>query len=241
MPMERGRLLYEGKAKRLYLTPEPGLLIQYFKDDATAFNARKRGTVAGKGEANNHISATLFAYLADAGVPTHFVRLLSDREMLVRRVKIIPIEVVVRNVLAGSLASRLGRKEGERLREPVLELYYKNDELGDPMINEAHARALGLASGEDLSTISALALRVNDLLTPYLASRGIVLVDFKLEFGRWQGKIILADEIAPDTCRLWDQSTGERLDKDRFRRDLGRVEEAYAEVRRRICGPAVAC
>ena len=236
--MERGELLYEGKAKRVYRTSDPALLIQHFKDDATAFNAQKRGTIASKGIVNNRISEVLFQQLEAAGVATHFVRRLSDRDMLVRACEIIKVELVVRNVIAGSLATRLGRPEGEVLPAPILEHYLKDDALGDPLLNDWHIRFLKLATSEELATVNATALRVNDILRAYLDARDLVLVDFKLEFGRHQGRLLLADEIGPDTCRLWDKSTGHKLDKDRFRRDLGGVEEAYQEAARRICGLA---
>lgn len=234
--MERRARIYEGKAKILYETDDPDLLIQYFKDDATAFNAAKRGTIVGKGVMNNRISATLLAHVAEHGVPTHFVKVLSDREMLVKRLQIIKIEVVVRNIVAGSLAKRLGLPEGQALAEPVLEFFYKDDALGDPMINDYHIRMLRLASGAEMEAIVDGAFRVNELLTEYFDRRGILLVDFKLEFGRHKGEILLGDEITPDGCRLWDKATQEKMDKDRFRRDLGGVEEAYAEVLRRVCG-----
>lgn len=236
--MDRGELLYEGKAKQVYRTLDPLLLIQHFKDDATAFNAQKRGTIASKGIVNNRVSGALFAMLEGEGIATHFVRTLSDRDMLVRACDIVKIEVVVRNVVAGSLATRLGRPEGETIPEPILEHYLKDDALGDPLVNDWHIRFLRLADPDELREINARALRVNAILRPHLAARDIVLVDFKLEFGRHQGRLLLADEIGPDTCRLWDASTGRKLDKDRFRRDLGEVEEAYQEVARRICGVA---
>jgi len=236
--MERGELLYEGKAKRVYRTSDPALLIQHFKDDATAFNAQKRGTIASKGIVNNRISEVLFQQLEAAGVATHLVRRLSDRDMLVRACEIIKVELVVRNVIAGSLATRIGRPEGEVLPAPILEHYLKDDALGDPLLNDWHIRFLRLATPEELATVNATALRVNDILRAYLDARELVLVDFKLEFGRHQGHLLLADEIGPDTCRLWDKSTGHKLDKDRFRRDLGGVEEAYQEAARRICGLA---
>jgi phosphoribosylaminoimidazole-succinocarboxamide synthase len=233
--MQRKEQLYEGKAKQVWSTDDPELVIQYFKDDATAFNAQKRGTIASKGVLNNAISERLFALLEAAGVKTHFVERLSEREMLVRKLRIFPIEVVVRNVVAGSLAKRMGREEGEPLPSPVVELYYKDDALGDPMINESHALVFGLATRADLDALSTTSLRVNSILQPFFAERDLTLVDFKLEFGRTaDGTILLGDEICPDTCRLWDVKTGERLDKDRFRRDLGRVEEAYQEVYRRV-------
>jgi phosphoribosylaminoimidazole-succinocarboxamide synthase len=236
--MERREQLYEGKAKRVFRTSDPDLLIQHFKDDATAFNAQKRGTIVEKGVLNNRMSEVLFRFLDEQGVPTHFVRRLSDRDMLVRACEIVKIEVVARNIIAGSLAKRLGRPEGEPLPEPVLEHYYKDDALGDPLINDWHIRFLRLATAQELSSINETALRVNALLREYLDERGIVLVDMKLEFGRHHGKILLADEICPDTCRFWDKGTGEKLDKDRFRRDMGGVEEAYQEAARRICGAA---
>jgi phosphoribosylaminoimidazole-succinocarboxamide synthase len=233
--MERRDLLYEGKAKQVWSTDDPELVVQYFKDDATAFNAQKRGTIAQKGVLNNAISERLFRLLEQSGVATHFVERQSEREMLVRRLKIFPVELVVRNVVAGSLAQRLGLEEGSDLPSPIVELYYKNDALGDPMINQWHATVLGMASQEELDAIVATSLRVNAVLKPFLAERGLTLVDFKLEYGRsGDGKILLGDEICPDTCRLWDAKTRERLDKDRFRRDLGRVEEAYQEVYRRL-------
>ena len=236
--MDRGELLYEGKAKQLYATHDPDLLIQHFKDDATAFNAKKRGTIVDKGILNNRMSEVLFRFLEEEGVPTHFVRRLSERDMLIRRCEIVKIEVVARNVIAGSLAKRLGRAEGEPLPEPILEHFYKDDALDDPMINDWHIRFLRLATPHELSTINETALRVNAVLREYLDKRDIVLVDMKLEFGRHHGKILLADEICPDTCRFWDKGTGEKLDKDRFRRDLGGVEDAYQEAARRICSAA---
>jgi len=236
--MDRRELLYEGKAKQVFSTPDPDLLIQHFKDDATAFNAQKRGTIVDKGVLNNRMSEVLFRFLEEEGVPTHFVRRLSDRDMLIRACEIVKIEVVARNIIAGSLAKRLGRPEGEQLPEPILEHYYKSDPLEDPMINDWHIRFLKLATAHELSVINELALRVNALLREYLDKRDIVLVDMKLEFGRHHGNILLADEICPDTCRFWDKSTGMKLDKDRFRRDLGGVEDAYQEAARRICGAA---
>jgi len=236
--MEQGELLYEGKAKQVYRTSDPDRLIQYFKDDATAFNAQKRGTIADKGILNNRMSEVLFRHLEEHGVATHFVRRLSDREMLIKACDIVKIEVVVRNIIAGSLAKRLGRSEGERLPEPVLEHYYKDDALGDPLLNDWHIRFLRLATSQELATMNETTLQVNALLREFLDARGLVLVDMKLEFGRHQGKVLLADEICPDTCRFWDKETGEKLDKDRFRRDLGGVEAAYQEAARRICGLA---
>ncbi|HHY91807.1 MAG TPA: phosphoribosylaminoimidazolesuccinocarboxamide synthase [Firmicutes bacterium] len=233
--MEKREQLYEGKAKIVYRTADPERYIVYYKDDATAFNGLKKGTISGKGELNNRISAHFFALLEQQGIPTHFEKLLSPREMLVKKVTILPIEVVVRNIAAGSLAKRLGLAEGTTLARPVLEYYYKSDELGDPMINEYHIYALNLANEAELKTLAEYALKVNTLLSAYLAERNLTLVDFKLEFGRTPGgEIILADEISPDTCRFWDARTHEKLDKDRFRRDLGGVEEAYQEIWRRL-------
>ncbi len=233
--MKKGDAFYEGKAKILYATDDPDLIIQYFKDDATAFNAQKRGTIREKGIMNNKISEILFKYLEAEGVPTHFVQRLSDREMLVRRLQIIPVEVIVRNLIAGSLAKKLGLDEGASLSPPVLEHCYKNDSLGDPMVNEFHIRALGWATDGELKQIEAIAFRVNSLLKEFFDRRNLILVDFKLEFGRHHGKVVLGDEICPDTCRLWEKGSLEKLDKDRFRRDLGKVEEAYQEVCRRVC------
>lgn len=230
-------LIYEGKAKKLYAGDQPDQVIHYFKDDATAFNAQKRGTIVEKGIVNNKVSERLFRLLQEGGVPTHFVDRLSDREMLTRRVTIIPLEVVVRNVIAGSLAKRLGLKEGEAIAPPLVEFYYKNDALGDPLITEEHIRLLKLAEPSVIAELKKAALRVNTLLVPFFRDRGMVLVDFKLEFGfDRDGKLVLADEISPDTCRLWDQQTGESMDKDRFRKDLGKIEEAYQEVLKRVCG-----
>ena len=234
--MEKLRKLYEGKAKILYETADHDLLIQHFKDDATAFNAAKRGTILRKGVLNNQISTRVFQHLEGQGIPTHFVRSLSDRDMLVRRLEIILIEVVVRNTVAGSLAKRLGLEEGTPLPSPILEFYYKSDALGDPMINDDHIRFLGLASPAEVQAIREQALKINAALLQFLAQRDILLVDFKVEFGRHHGRMLLGDEITPDGCRLWDRSTREKMDKDRFRRDLGRVEEAYQEVHRRVCG-----
>lgn len=232
--MERGELLYEGKAKRVYKTDRPDRYIVEFKDEATAFDGKKRGVIRDKGFYNNRISAYFFRLLDRAGIPTHYVATLGDREMLVRAVTIIPLEVVARNVVAGSLAKRLGLPEGTPLSQPVVEYYYKRDDLGDPMINCSHVVALGLATAEELHQMRELALKVNQVLKEHLEAKGIVLVDFKLEFGRVDGGIVVADEISPDTCRFWDKATGEKLDKDRFRRDLGGVAEAYAEVWRRL-------
>jgi phosphoribosylaminoimidazole-succinocarboxamide synthase len=234
--MTKGAMLYEGKAKRIFATDEADRVVQYFKDDATAFNAQKRGTIVEKGIVNNKISERLFRLLEDGGVPTHFIRRLSDREMLTKRVVIIPIEVVVRNRIAGSLAKRLGSKEGETIVPPIIEFYYKNDALGDPLITEEHIRLLNLAEPPLIEEIKVLALRINALLVPFFHDRSMMLVDFKLEFGLYEGRLIVADEISPDTCRFWDRKTHESMDKDRFRKDLGKVEEAYQEVLRRVCG-----
>jgi len=231
---EKLDMFYEGKAKKLYSTSDPDLVIAYFKDDATAFNAKKRGTIEDKGRVNNRMSELFFTLLERAGVRTHFVRRLNDREMLCKRLQIIPVEVVVRNLVAGSLAKRLGREEGEALPRPILEYYFKSDPLDDPLINADHALVFGWATAGELRQIDALALKTNDLLRRFLDERGIILVDLKLEFGRHHGEILLGDEICPDTCRFWDKTTREKLDKDRFRRDLGGVEEAYQEMLRRV-------
>ena len=234
--MKKLEMIYEGKAKRVYATDEAELLIVDYKDDATAFNGEKRGTIAGKGVINNQMSNRLMRRLEQAGVPTHFVKELSERETLVRRVEIVPLEVIVRNRSAGSFSKRYGVEEGRVFDAPTIEFSYKNDALGDPLINSSHVIALSLATPEELELIRRYAFRVNEVLTALWASRGITLVDFKLEFGRLaDGTIVLADEISPDTCRLWDSATGKKLDKDRFRRDLGGVEDAYAEVMRRLC------
>ncbi len=237
--MSRRRRIYEGKAKVLYEGPEPGTLVQYFKDDATAFNAEKTGVIAGKGVLNNRISEYLMMRLAEVGIPTHFVRRLNMREQLVRAVEIIPIEVVVRNVAAGSISKRLGIEEGTPLPRSIVEYYYKSDELNDPMVAEEHITAFGWATPQDLDDMMALSLRVNDFLTGLFLGVGIRLIDFKLEYGRLYEddntvRIVLADEITPDSCRLWDVETNEKMDKDRFRRDMGKVEEAYQEVARRL-------
>jgi phosphoribosylaminoimidazole-succinocarboxamide synthase len=234
--IEQGEKLYEGKAKIVYATRKPGVVIQYFKDDATAFNALKKGTIVGKGVVNNRMSAALFERLAKAGVPSHYLGTLSDREMLCRRLDIIKIETIVRNVVAGSLAKRTGLEEGTPIKQPIVELYLKSDSLGDPMINDDHVRMLRLARPPELSWIKSTALKINSILRPHLLKRDLLLVDFKLEFGRAGGKLYLGDEISPDTCRLWDRATREKLDKDRFRRDLGGVEDAYQEVYRRLVG-----
>jgi phosphoribosylaminoimidazole-succinocarboxamide synthase len=235
--VETREKLYEGKAKIVYATNRPGMIIQYFKDDATAFNALKRGTIVGKGVVNNRMSAAMFERLARAGVPTHYLGTLSDREMLCRRLEIIKIETIVRNIVAGSLAKRTGLEEGTPITAPVVELYYKSDPLGDPMLNDDHVRMMKLATPSDLAWMRRTALRINAVLRPHMKKRGLLLVDFKLEFGRSGKTLYLGDEISPDTCRLWDVTTREKLDKDRFRRDLGGVEEAYQEVYRRLVGP----
>jgi phosphoribosylaminoimidazole-succinocarboxamide synthase len=234
--MAVGTQLYEGKAKKIFETAEPDQVIQYFKDDATAFNAQKRGTIADKGVINNKVSERLFRLLEQGGVPTHFIERLSDREMLTKKVRIVPIEVVVRNVVAGSLAKRLGLKEGDAIEPAIVEFYYKNDALGDPLISEEHVRLLNLAPPSVVRQIKDLALKVNGVLQPFFRERRMNLVDFKLEFGMHHDALILADEISPDTCRFWDMGTGESMDKDRFRKDMGRIEEAYQEVLRRVCG-----
>ncbi len=238
MAAMRRRRIYEGKAKILFEGPQPGTLVQYFKDDATAFNNKKKGVITGKGVLNNRISEYLMLRLAEIGIPTHFVRRLNMREQLVREVEIIPIEVVVRNVAAGSISKRLGIKEGENLPRPIVEYCLKNDDLDDPMITEEHIAAFNWATTQDLDDMVQLALRINDFLSGLFLGVGLKLVDFKLEFGRlWEDeemRIVLADEISPDSCRLWDIKTNERLDKDRFRKDMGKVEEAYQEVARRL-------
>jgi len=235
--MAEETLLYEGKAKKVFATSDPGVVRVLYKDDATAFNGEKRGTIAGKGAINNQVSNLLFRYLEEHGVPTHFVEEISDRETLVRKVEIIPLEVVVRNIAAGSFSKRFGIEEGTPLERPLIEFYYKNDALGDPLVTDDHALILHLATADDLAELRRLALAVNDLLVRRFRAAGLILVDFKLEFGRLpSGEIVLADEISPDTCRLWDERTREKLDKDRFRRDLGGVEEAYQEVWARLKG-----
>jgi phosphoribosylaminoimidazole-succinocarboxamide synthase len=237
--MDKRAMLYEGKAKQVYATDDPEQVIVSYKDDATAFNGAKRGAINGKGALNNRMTAIFFQLLESKGVHTHFIEALSEREQLVRKVKIIPIEVVVRNIAAGSLSKRLGLPEGEELARPIVELYYKDDALGDPLINDDHIAILNLATPEQLGQIRAEALAVNAALRAYLADRRVLLVDFKLEFGTdTQGNLLLADEISPDTCRFWDAETREKLDKDRFRQDLGGVEEAYQEMFHRLGGVA---
>jgi phosphoribosylaminoimidazole-succinocarboxamide synthase len=238
LPLSKRRRIYEGKAKVLFEGPEPGTLVQHFKDDATAFNNQKKGTITGKGVINNRISEYIMTKLHEIGVPTHFVRRLNMREQLIRQVEIIPIEVVVRNIAAGSLSKKLGIPEGTQLPRAIVEFYYKKDELNDPMVSDEHITAFGWAAPQELEEIVMMALRVNDYLLGLFLGMGLRLVDFKLEFGRiWDGddmRIILADEISPDNCRLWDVKTNEKLDKDRFRQDLGKIEEAYQEVARRM-------
>ncbi len=236
--MSRRKKIYEGKGKILYEGPEPGTLVAHFKDDATAFNNQKRGTLDGKGVLNNRISEFVMERLNEIGVPTHFIRRINMREQLIREVEIIPIEVVARNIAAGSLSARLGLEEGQPLPRSIVEFYFKNDELGDPMVAEEHITAFNWATTQEIDDIMALTLRVNDFMSGMFAAVGIKLIDFKLEFGRlYEGdmmRIVLADEISPDSCRLWDATTNEKMDKDRFRRDLGGVTEAYAEVARRL-------
>jgi len=232
--MKKAKLLYEGKAKKVYQTDDPDHVIVEYKDDATAFNGLKKGSIQGKGAVNNKVSDHLFRMLQRTGIPTHYVREISDRETIVKRVEIIPIEVVVRNIATGSLTKRLGIPEGTKLSPVVLEFCYKSDALGDPIINDYHIYAMHLATKEELDIIKEITQKVNELLLDYLKDAGVDLVDFKLEFGRFHGKILLADEISPDTCRFWDSKTGKKLDKDRFRMDLGGVEEAYAEILKRL-------
>ncbi len=235
--MEKQQLLYEGKAKKVYATDDPELLIVSYKDDATAFDGLKKGTIAGKGVVNNKMSNRIMQLLEKNGVPTHFIEEISDRETLVKKVSIVSLEVIVRNVAAGSLSKRLGLPEGTPLRKTVLEYCYKNDELGDPMVNEYHIAAMGWADDQTMKDIAAYALKINDLLIRYFRPLNIDLIDFKLEFGiTGDGQLVLADEISPDTCRFWDSRTHEKLDKDRFRRDLGGVEEAYQEIIHRLMG-----
>lgn len=234
--MTTGTLLYEGKAKKIFLAENPDQVVQYFKDDATAFNAQKRGNIVDKGVVNNRVSERLFHLLEQNGIRTHFLERLNDREMLTKKVRIVPIEVVVRNVVAGSLAKRLGLKEGNRIDPALVEFYYKDDALGDPLVNDDHLRLLNIATPGVLRELRELGHAVNKVLRPFFAERKMQLVDFKLEFGVFHNKLILADEISPDTCRFWDMTTGESMDKDRFRKDLGRIEEAYQEVLRRVCG-----
>jgi len=236
--MEKLERLYEGKAKILYKTSDPDLLIQYFKDDASAFDGKKKGTIVDKGVMNNHMSSRIFEYLEENGVKTHFVKNLNDREMLVKNLDIIPVEVVLRNVAAGSLCKRLGIEEGRVFEEqPILEFFYKSDPLGDPMINECHVDIFGWATKEEVEILKSEGLKINKLMVEFFKERKIRLVDFKVEFGRHKGQVFLGDEISPDGCRLWDWETNEKMDKDRFRFNLGSVEEKYQEVYDLICAP----
>lgn len=228
--------LYEGKAKQIYITENPDVVLVYYKDDATAGNGAKKGTILEKGIMNNKISAFFFDLLKKHGIEHHYISMPSEREMLVRKLDMIPIEVVIRNIAAGSLAKRLSVEEGTKMATPIIELYYKNDELGDPMINHFHIKALAIASQQQINELELLALKINEILTKYLAEKNIELIDFKLEFGMFKGEIILGDEISPDNCRFWDSITHQKLDKDRFRRDLGNVEDAYKEVLYRLTG-----
>ncbi|MEE9613584.1 MAG: phosphoribosylaminoimidazolesuccinocarboxamide synthase [Thermodesulfobacteriota bacterium] len=231
---EKKEELYEGKAKIIYSTNDPELSIMHFKDDATAFDGKKKGTIVEKGVVNNAVSSRIFEFLAEKGIKSHFVEKLSEREMLVKKLEIIPVEVIIRNLVAGSLAKRLGVEEGTELKETVLELCYKSDELGDPFINGYVVRAMGFATAEELKIMTDTAMEINGHLTKFFDERGILLVDYKLEFGRHKGEVLLGDEITPDGCRLWDKKTREKLDKDRFRRDLGNVEESYREVMKKV-------
>ena len=235
--MEKKEQLYEGKAKKVFATDDPNLVIVDYKDDATAFNGLKKGSIAGKGVINNVMSNHMFQLLEKQGVPTHFVEQLSERETLVKKVSIVPLEVIIRNISAGSFAKRFGVEEGIVFDEPTIEFSYKNDDLGDPLMNAYHAVALKAATREEIETIKSMAFKVNEVMKQYFDSLNVILVDFKLEFGKTaDGKIVLADEISPDTCRLWNKTTKEKLDKDRFRRDLGGVEEAYQEIMKRVMG-----
>ena len=234
--MKKMEQIYEGKAKKVFATDDPKIVIVDYKDDATAFNGLKKGTIAGKGVVNNKVSNHFFRLLESRGIPTHYVEQLSDRETAVRRVEILPVEVIVRNRAAGSFSKRMGVEEGTNLACPILEYSYKNDELGDPFINSYYIRALNIATDEEMEQVKNYSFQINDILKSYLDGFGIELIDFKLEFGRFDGKVILADEISPDTCRFWDKATGKKLDKDRFRRDLGDVEDAYHEIISRLMG-----
>ncbi|AIF50868.1 phosphoribosylaminoimidazolesuccinocarboxamide synthase [Pelosinus sp. UFO1] len=228
--------LYEGKAKRIFATDVADELLVYYKDDATAFNGLKKGTIESKGVLNNKITTFFFNLLGKNGIPHHFIRFVSEREQLVKALKILPVEVVVRNIAAGSLAKRIGWEEGKKLPAPIVEMYYKNDDLGDPLINQYHIKVLELATEEQVKQLEEYALKINEILTSYLQEKKIELIDFKLEFGTHKGQVLLGDEISPDTCRFWDSETGEKLDKDRFRRDLGNVEDAYKEILFRLTG-----
>ena len=232
--MQKTELLYEGKAKKVYATEDPDYCIVSYKDDATAFNGLKKGTIAGKGVVNNKMSNYMFQLLEKHGIKTHFVEELDDRDTVVKKVEIVPLEVIVRNKAAGSLSKRLGLPEGTPMKTTVLEFCYKNDDLGDPIVNDYHILAAGLATREEIDTISQMALKINEILCKFFLTVNVDLIDFKLEFGRYHGEILLADEISPDTCRFWDVNTQEKLDKDRYRRDMGGVEEAYAEMMKRI-------
>ena len=232
--MEKKELLYEGKAKKVYATEDPDVVIVDYKDDATAFNGEKKGTIVGKGAINNRMTNHVFKLIAEKGIPTHLVEELSDRETAVKKVEIVPLEVIVRTVAAGSFSKRMGVEEGRELLCPILEFSYKNDDLGDPFINDDYALALGLATQEEIDKIKSYTRTINQVMKDYFLSLGLKLIDFKIEFGRFHGEILLADEVSPDTCRLWDVKTNEKLDKDRFRRDLGNVEEAYEEVFKRL-------
>ena len=234
--MKKLEQLYEGKAKKVFATDDPDIVIVDYKDDATAFNGLKKGTIAGKGVINNKMSNMLFKIMEQHGIPTHYVEELSDRETAVKKVQIVPLEVIIRNTAAGSFSKRYGVPEGKKLPVTVLEFSYKNDDLGDPLINDYHALAMELATPEEIDTIKKMAFKVNDVMKDFFKTLNIDLIDFKLEFGRFKGQIILADEISPDTCRVWDMTTGEKLDKDRFRRDMGGVEDAYKEVFARLTG-----
>lgn len=232
--MNKLEMLYEGKAKKVFKTENPDIYIIEYKDDATAFNALKKGTIVGKGVVNNKMSAIIFELLKNEGIPTHFVKMLSDTEQEVKAVKIVPLEVIIRNVAAGSFSKRLGVEEGSALKNVIFEICYKNDEYGDPLINDYHATALGLATSEELEIMKKYSFKINDILIKFFSERGMRLIDFKIEFGRYNGQIVLADEISPDTCRLWEIGTDRKMDKDRFRRDLGNIEETYKEVLDRV-------
>ena len=234
--LQKTEQLYEGKAKKVYATSNPDYVIVSYKDDATAFNGEKKGTISGKGVVNNRMTNYMFGLLEKAGVPTHLVEEINDRETIVKKVEIVPLEVIVRNVAAGSFSKKLGIEEGTPLKQPTLEFSYKNDDLGDPFINDYYALGLGLARKEEIDTITKYAFMVNDFMKDFFKKMNIDLIDFKIEFGRFHNQIILADEISPDTCRFWDSTTHEKLDKDRFRRDMGGVEEAYQEIMKRLMG-----
>lgn len=234
--MEKKEQLYEGKAKKVFATENPDYVIVSYKDDATAFNGLKKGTISGKGAINNRMTNYMFGLLEKEGVPTHLVEELNDRETVVKKVEIVPLEVIVRNVAAGSFSKKLGIEEGTPLKQPTLEFSYKNDDLGDPFINDYYALGLGLATKEEIEAITKYAFKVNEFMVGFFKNIGIDLIDFKIEFGRFHGEIILADEISPDTCRFWDSKTHEKLDKDRFRRDMGGVEDAYNEMMKRVLG-----